>query len=688
LKALLRRIIERFNLLQQRRGFRLIASAFAVVSCAIIFGLLIAQSLDIDRRRQSLSAALTGQNIENRDEHAVSLAEKGRVFLDGYEYGDQTLTERRDLIFDEQGNIPSPAALADMLLRMHPDYPASYRWLVEQPGTTWLLAFVVTLWLLLVIWLGELLTMIATLAVTAPLVVFCGLMGWSGAQWALGGIGVLTFTFVLLIRALQALLDRPTAVCAVAHTVLKEASRTRIGLVFIITLLCVLPLLPLGLDPASPLHFRIQTFMSRSLGLTFYVAAVMTLFLSCATVAFEIRDRQIWQIVAKPVSRFSYLLGKWVGVLAVNLAIMLIAAISIFTFIQYLRMQPVAQGIAGQEDAQQVRDSVLVARQGMRPDYPQLTDEQIRTRMDEYIRATPELAMQGEDLPPHVRRQIVVEMLRSFNAAMRSIPAQQEREYHFKGLQAAKSAGGNLTLRYQFHILRDDEHETFPAVFYFNQDPNLYVTRKYVPTMTHWLPVPAEFIRDDGTLTITVANILEPQANRPGGGSLNFEAEDFELLYRVGSFEANFLRAVLVDWTKLGFLGMLGICCATFLSFPVACLASFTIFAAGTVGPFLAQALREYYPPEFGKVDWSDAGMVITWLFKSFIRSIAVLVNWLLESFGQYRPTQSLIEGRYIPWPVVLGGMFKIGVVWSGLALLCGWLVMRSRQLAIYSGQG
>ena len=38
------------------------------------------------------------------------------------------------------------------------------------------------------------------------------------------------------------------------------------------------------------------------------------------------------------------------------------------------------------------------------------------------------------------------------------------------------------------------------------------------------------------------------------------------------------------------------ICCATFLSFPVACLLSFTIFIAGTIGPFLAGSLRRVLP--------------------------------------------------------------------------------------------
>ena len=54
---------------------------------------------------------------------------------------------------------------------------------------------------------------------------------------------------------------------------LKEASRSRLSLVFIVVILVMLPLIPLALDPDAPLRFRMQTFISRSLGFTFYLAA-------------------------------------------------------------------------------------------------------------------------------------------------------------------------------------------------------------------------------------------------------------------------------------------------------------------------------------------------------------------------------------------------------------------------------
>ena len=69
-------------------------------------------------------------------------------------------------------------------------------------------------------------------------------------------------------------------------------------------------------------------------------------------------------------------------------------------------------------------------------------------------------------------------------------------------------------------------------------------------------------------------------------------------------------------------------------------------------------------------------------------RAIASGVVFLLSSFGEYRPTQNLVEGKLIAWPAVLMGFVKLDLVWSGLAMVVGYLVLRRRQLAIYSGQG
>lgn len=480
--------------------------------------------------------------------------------------------------------------------------------------------------------------------------------------------------------------DSAKQVFSVAHTVIKEASRSKISLVFIVLLLIALPLIPMWLDPEAPLRYRIQTFISRSLTLTFVLAACMTVFLSCASVAFEIRDRQIWHLMTKPLSRLNYLLGKWLGVISVNLILLLVAGVSIFTFVQYLRTTPVAPGVQGQLDRMQVEDQVLTARKAIIPDYRYLTDEQVRERRNQRIERDPELA--SETITPEKIRDIEEEIQTRHLASQRSIPPGRGLNFEFSGLEGARAIGMPLTLRYRFWILDSDQHSTFQAGIVINEDERTAREVTYVPSMVHVTTIPADYIREDGTLQVTIYNLYEPVPGQQYSPNIGFDMNDLELLYKVANFEGNFLRAMLVTWTKLAFLAILGIASSTFLSFAVACLLSFTVFLAGSIAPFLAVALLEYGPPLPHRMDWSDAGMVVRWIFTSFISLVAQGLVFALGAFGEVKPTQDLVEGKLIPWNQVGLGVLRLGVLWSGGALIVGYLVMRSRQLAIYSGQG
>ncbi len=688
---LLRAIYRRLDLVQRTLWFRVAASVVALALCAGTYGPLLAVSTDLHEQRVALVQALAGQSLPAGDEHAMSLKQSGTVVVGGRVYGGPRFVRQADFFFDESGEIAAGPLTEALLADQRPAWAPPF--MLDQPGTTWMLSLVTAAWLLLIIWMQITLPFMLTLLGTAIPVLIAWRLGAERAILVCAGMGLLTFTYVLLTRAVLILFGFPVQVLAVAHTVVKEASRNRLSLVFVILLLVLLPLLPLWLDPEAPLRFRIQTFISRSLTLTYVLAACMTLFLACATVAFEIRDRQIWQLMTKPVGRMSYLAGKWLGVLSVNAVILVVAGVSIFTYIKYLSQLPVAPGLEGALDRLAVRDEVLVARVGARPQYEPLSGEQLRAEVDRIIERDPQLF--GTEVPLGVKRQMARDLQEEHLNASRTVPPVDpirpgfnQRTYVFGGLGAARSEGSSLTLRYRFHILRDDEHERFPVGFVFNDDPATSVSRQYTPTVTHVLPIGADLVGPDGTVAVTVYNLYEPTPEDRGRGELNFEEEDFELLHRVGGFEGNFLRAVVMTWAKLSFLAMLGIAAATLLSFPVACLFSFTIFLAGTLGPFLALSLQEYYPPEASHMDWGNLGLVIQWVFQSTVRGIAQGLVVALESFGEYRPTQSLVEGRLIAWRTVAGGFFWLGAVWSGIALCLGYLVMRNRQLAIYSGHG
>ena len=128
------------------------------------------------------------------------------------------------------------------------------------------------------------------------------------------------------------------------------------------------------------------------------------------------------------------------------------------------------------------------------------------------------------------------------------------------------------------------------------------------------------------------------------------------------------------------------VACATFLNFPVACLTSFTIFLGAVMTPYLAGSLWTYAPSVFVPLDTSSLGSIIHWTFDRTIQGIAHAIVFGLSWFGDYQPREALVEGKYISWWSILTALLRIGVVWSGISLLIGYLVLRQRQLAVYSG--
>jgi ABC-type transport system involved in multi-copper enzyme maturation permease subunit len=258
---------------------------------------------------------------------------------------------------------------------------------------------------MLVIWLGLSLSYLAMLllgwGIGVPLLLFAGGF-WGGIGELLVGIVPLALIFLTLIEALRLVLSGPNPVLAVARNVINEAVRMRISIVFIIILLLLLAVIPTVLQEDQPLRYRVQQWLQYGTGFSYGILALLTAFLSVGTVVFEQRDRIIWQTATKPVPAWQYLLGKWVGVMALNFVLLGVTAGGVYIFTEYLRHQPANGEIAyrvnerGQStrgpagappstDRRLLERQVLVARVGTEalPGYP--TETNIEYRIDAII---------------------------------------------------------------------------------------------------------------------------------------------------------------------------------------------------------------------------------------------------------------------------------------------------------------
>jgi ABC-type transport system involved in multi-copper enzyme maturation permease subunit len=549
--------------------------------------------------------------------------------------------------------------------------------------------------------------MTATLA-TLALAAVPWMRGYTGLVVTIVGIGLLVTTFLLLVRLLLLALGviaspspRPgrhgnpgviVQIAAVAQTLVRESLRLRISLAFIVVMLIALPIIPLWIDSDEPVRYQVQNFLSDSMTLVYVLAACMTVVLACATVSFEIRDRQIWHLATKPLGRIQYLLGKWAGIVLLDALLLAIGGASIYGFTQYLGTRaddPLAMV--------ELHDEVLTARIGIRPVLDQLDEVQVRElAYTEYQNdpITREKVESGEANEFDVIRGIVRRLRQEHLDRQRSVSPggfDENREYdariyEFPGLASARRAERNLTLRYKFHIGRSESTDRYPIVFRFPGTGD-EVQQMVVPEQRQRMLVPAEFIDDDGVLRIQILNggfsDTPSDASRQffaNGASLIFDPDGFEVLWQAASFESNFIRAFVIDWIKLAFLGMLGVAAATFLSFPVAILLAFTVFVGGSMTPFISESLNQFRPD-------ADAIAPIR-LVQLAIAAVARSVEWLLRPFGEASPNRLVVEGRLVSLNDVARNLLVIGLFWCGSALAIAWAVFRRRELATYSGHG
>ncbi|MBL9031422.1 MAG: hypothetical protein JNM80_06910 [Phycisphaerae bacterium] len=547
---------------------------------------------------------------------------------------------------------------------------------------------------LVTVWLGLGLTYLALLALAIGLAWPMSRLGWLTLARVTVGVVALSAAFGALMEALKAILSGPGPVRAVARNMLAEAIRMKVALIFIVVLILGLAYLPESLATNTPLRYRVQSFLQYGTGGSFWIVALLTLFFTIASVAFEQRDKQIWQTATKPVSAWQYVLGKWVGMVGLNAVLLLVCCAGVFLFTEHLRRQPaqgeVARLMTGEgtadltEDRRLLETQVLTARVAVEPDPPFAKNDPsfqdaVKLYIEDKRKAEPMFAVE-----PEMREFVIADLYKSAVGAARVVEPGQRAAFIFSGLHEAKRLNRMLTLRYKIDAGANEPNTTFRVTFVFGglRLPTQVVGLGTMQTLT--IPAP-NLINEDGRVELGVFNgelvdLPDPPgaiAIQPNSATMAFSPkEGIELSYSAGSFAGNFARVVAVLWIKLAFLAMLGVACATFLSFPVACLVAFAVFFAAEGASFLSLSL-EYY-------DAAPQGREIE-PYRVVVRAIGLVVAWALHPYGTLQPTGRLVDGKLLDLAQI-GGKTALVAAWTGILYLVGVLVFRRRELATYSG--
>jgi hypothetical protein len=551
----------------------------------------------------------------------------------------------------------------------------------------------------------------------------------------------------------------PTSIWAMARQTFAQCLRTKIGGIFIILLglsMLVMPMLNSGQH--VPLADRIRTFLTYSLGAATILISVVTVFLATGVVSSDVEGKQVFLLAVKPLPRWQYILGRWLGVMMLNVLLVGISGAVIYLIAQHMRTQQTIND----NDRRAIETEIFSARRRVGPDMENIHKD-VEKQIDAKIS---QLATQGG-------YDAAIQIFRPL-AGGDMVKAQQmlRDEYRKQIMEKYQSAAPGKSLTWIFNdldvagstILSDGTVKAIDRdrglleiagssemlglllmdrpvnvagadgrVFrvgpnYFDAqfspsdmahgslatvtgeakvvvklDPVLQITYKPLPIkdtngrplQSLWFvqtPAPTDpkkhppymyrevIDRKDppgqaSTLTVT-SRLIDPDGrleavyvNEPSqtlATTVSIREADISVLYRVGSFEGNFLRGLAMILVQLMFIAALGTFAGSFLGFAVGSLLVFVLLPFGLAQNWLQVAANSMEPG----------------LMTYFSQAIVFIMSLLVADLEKLSPSSSLVGGLMIPWD--FAGLRVAWYALGGTAVLLGiaCAIFHKRELA------
>ena len=149
---------------------------------------------------------------------------------------------------------------------------------------------------------------------------------------------------------------------AIAWLTWKAALRFRLFLVIAVLLLASVVGLPLLIEDDGTARGFTQILLTYTLTVITGLLGLSTLWLACGTLARDIEECQIQLVAVKPVARWQIWLGKWLGIMSLNAALLAISGASVYALLQWRASRLPA------EEQTTLRTQVLVARGSLKPE--------------------------------------------------------------------------------------------------------------------------------------------------------------------------------------------------------------------------------------------------------------------------------------------------------------------------------
>lgn len=442
---------------------------------------------------------------------------------------------------------------------------------------------------------------------------------------------------------------------AIAWLTWKAAFRFRLFLVITVLLLGAVVGLPLLIKDDGTARGFTQILLTYTLTAITALLGLSTLWLACGTLARDIEECQMQVVAVKPIARWQIWLGKWLGIMSLNAALLAISGGSVYALMQWRadRLPPKEQTI--------LRNEVMVARGSAKPEsYDKEIEAETDGRLKEQLEKNPGLQADWKEVRQQIRESI--------KAEYQLVGPGWTHVWKIDlGIASHFLHGKPLQLRIKFNAADKSPSGTFQGVWSVGvpRRTPLWVSDQMslAPDTFHEFQIEPNF-DDQGILTVAFYNL--------NNTALLFPSSDgIEVLYPEGGFGLNFVRGLGIIFCWMALLAALGLAAASFLSFPVAAFLSLGVLTLALCSSTMANAVSDGtlmgYNSETNRLGHSAVDLVAIPVFRAVLDVINLAKN--------FSPIDSLSTGRCITWAelgtafgqivVVLGGILGVFGIWS-----------------------
>lgn len=453
---------------------------------------------------------------------------------------------------------------------------------------------------------------------------------------------------------------------AIAWLTWKAALRFRLFLVIAVLLLASVVGLPLLIEDDGTARGFTQILLTYTLSVITALLGLSTLWLACGTMARDIEECQMQVVATKPIARWQIWLGKWLGIVALNAALLAISGAGAYALLQYraTKLPPEQQAV--------LRNEVLVARGSARErNYDKDIEAETERLMQQTLQKTSVSAEDMRLLRQQFKERIKGEFQLVAPGAYRPWQIDLGLAKHFLRDQP-------LFLRVKFNTANNSSSGTFVALWQVGVPDTPKATRlapmSLAPDTFHEFEIPPNLFDDKGVLTIIFFN--------PNQVALLFPLnEGMEVLYRESGFGVNFVRGLGVIFCWMALLAALGLASASFLSFPVAAFFSLSLLtialSSGTLANVVSEGTLMGFNSESGSTR-SPVDVVVVPVFSA--------VLGVINLAKEFSPIDSLSTGRSITWWILLQAFGQIVLLLGGIIGAIGMVIFSRRELATAQG--